>query len=492
MHVSDYNLVFDVNQPGRGGEKILYNPLARSLDVVSVELTRLLGALKERPNSALAPRLGYLFERGYLYKTEAEQEARVRQEFQKADQSHRQHPVTFIVAPTFACNLRCTYCFQQYMDVQYKPKLMTKEVVEKATEFIVRQVMESGMSIIPVLYLFGGEPLMSGRQYREITELIIDRCKQFHIPVAVVTNGVHLKDYADKLAEVQVFEVKVTFNGSKAVHDKVRVHAGGQGTYDEVMAGVQAAVDRQLPVTINCVGDRQMYDSLPELIGEFDKRGWLGLGRSMFQFQSEHECSDLFKDTFESIAGQKAEHRGQDAQSPLRDDYAQVRLDTLKRLVQVGNTNDVTQSFVLPDCRGVRYIFDNGKAPSPSFFCSTTHLTWSLDVDGNLYVCIGSTGDKGAKVGEFYPEVKLDREALAKWQDKKNVFEIPKCKDCKVRFVCGSGCARLKIPSDPVDPTCEPIEDILQVGFDYYFPRIEEKWLKGPRRGLDGAPLATA
>lgn len=486
MHVSNYNMVFDINQPGRKNEKILYNQLARSLDVVSSEVVKLLELLgkEERVGDFARNKLGYLFERGYCYHDKKEEDKKIESEYKKARERHGAHPVTFIITPTYACNLRCNYCFQQYMDMQYKPNLMTPEMVEKAVEFITNQVVEPGEAIVPVIYLFGGEPLMLAKGYREITEMVIDKCKLMQIPTAVVSNGVYLKQYVEKFEGVNVFEIKITFNGCKRVHDKVRVRANGTGTYDEIMDGLQAAIDKGFPITINCVGTRDMYRSLHELVEDFDKKGWLDLPRDKFQFQSEHECSDLFQGDFESMAAQKRAKKGKDAESPLREKYEDVRSDTLRLLVDVGNTNSKTQKFILPDCRGIRYIFDNGLVPPPSFFCPTSHLTWSMDVNGNLFVCIGSTGDQGGKVGTFYPEIKFDEEQLTRWRDHKNIFDIEKCRDCKVRFTCGSGCARLKVPSNPDDPTCEPIQDILQIGFDYYFPRIEEKWLNGSANKL--------
>ena len=35
LYASRYTMVFDVNQPGRGEEKILYNPLAGSIHIVN-------------------------------------------------------------------------------------------------------------------------------------------------------------------------------------------------------------------------------------------------------------------------------------------------------------------------------------------------------------------------------------------------------------------------------------------------------------------------
>ncbi|MCM1236362.1 MAG: hypothetical protein NC124_11505 [Clostridium sp.] len=52
----------------------------------------------------------------------------------------------------------------------------------------------------------------------------------------MVTNGYFLtKDVAQKLAKLKVSSLQVTIDGPKHVHDKRRVLAGGEGTFDKII-----------------------------------------------------------------------------------------------------------------------------------------------------------------------------------------------------------------------------------------------------------------
>lgn len=488
MHVSRHNMVFDINQPGRTQEKLLFNPLSRALDIVTPEVVKLLGILENQPSQddAILERLPYLVDRGYCYRNAGEEAQRIDDEYRRAQDASASQPITFLISPTYACNLRCTYCFQQYMNVQYKPELMTEEMVNKALEFIVSQVTGSLALRMPMVYLFGGEPLLRAPKYREITELILGKCRAFGIPLGIVTNGVFLDEYITQLRDMKVFDIKITLNGSRRVHDKVRVSSSGRGTYDVIMRNLGLAIEAGLPITINGVGNAEMYESLPELVDDFDQRGWLDLSRDRFRFQAQHECSELFDDSPARIGQKKRvlSQYGIDAHATHRDQYQRTRIDTLRLFTTVGNTNAKTQKLLTPDCGGVLYILDNGQVPPANFFCPTRGVTWSLDVHGNLFVCVGGTGDQNAVVGKYYPSIEFDNDKLHRWTTQKNVFDLEKCIDCKVRFSCGSGCARLSVPADAGNPVCEPVQEVMQIGFDYYFPRIEQKWKRDGWRRL--------
>jgi sulfatase maturation enzyme AslB (radical SAM superfamily) len=61
---------------------------------------------------------------------------------------------TLMLLVTYACNLRCTYCF-----VEKEPRRMPAEVARKAVEWFLAHPV-SGSEYRPVVSFFGGEPFL--------------------------------------------------------------------------------------------------------------------------------------------------------------------------------------------------------------------------------------------------------------------------------------------------------------------------------------------
>lgn len=142
------------------------------------------------------------------------------------------------VSVTKRCNLNCTYCGAQNENAQDE---LTAEQIEK----IVRAFADFGITKVR---LTGGEPLVRS----DICDIVkriscIDGIKK----IALTTNGVRLKDYADKLKQAGLTAVNISLDTTdKEQFSKIT----GYDMLDNVFEGIDECERVGLsPLRINAV-----------------------------------------------------------------------------------------------------------------------------------------------------------------------------------------------------------------------------------------------
>src|SRR5512138_2393801 len=191
-------------------------------------------------------------------------------------------PTQLVVVPSFGCNLACTYCYQEPFDPS-GAGLVSPEVVDAFFAWVDRH--HASERPRPYLTLFGGEPLRDTPAHRDRVGRFLDGARARRLEVAVVTNGHDLAAFLPALRAGPVKEVQVTLDGPRAVHDRRRPHASGRGTFDRIVAGVDALVAAGIPVNLRVVADRENLPSLPALADLAREKGWLDLPASRFKTQ---------------------------------------------------------------------------------------------------------------------------------------------------------------------------------------------------------------
>jgi radical SAM protein with 4Fe4S-binding SPASM domain len=131
---------------------------------------------------------------------------------------------------TNVCNLRCKMC-AQWGESGYnwgKPSEEIKEVVPVST---YKNIVDEVVKYKPFYYIWGGEPFL----YPDIMELLNHITKK-KCPIAIVTNGVKLKENAKELVEMGIDCLMLSLDGPKEVHNQIR---GSDGCFDTLMAGIE-------------------------------------------------------------------------------------------------------------------------------------------------------------------------------------------------------------------------------------------------------------
>lgn len=140
------------------------------------------------------------------------------------------------------CNLTCRYCFAGEGEYHGRRAMMSYEIGKKALDFLVAN---SGSRVNLEVDFFGGEPLMNWQVVKDLVmygrSLEEPNHKKFRF--TLTTNGVLLDDEILEFVNKEMSNIVLSIDGRKEIHDKMRPHRGGQGSYDEIVPKFQKVAE---------------------------------------------------------------------------------------------------------------------------------------------------------------------------------------------------------------------------------------------------------
>lgn len=415
---------------------LLVNTITGTIDVLSKAETALLRtwdqaqAVRVQPGDSQAAALYEgLLARGFLVETDAEEERLVEAQLERTRAGHRlalerSRRVAFVI--TYRCNYACPYCYENAITYE-KGKVLTREMVDRVFELHHNNVRN--------IMLYGGEPLLP--QNRAILEYIISRAPD--ATYSATSNGYYLEEYFDLLQKLSVGYIMVTLDGPRELHNKTRKLKTGEGTYDKVMAGIALYLKHGIRIKIRMnISDANVNDCLAlrdSLIAEFQEAFRNHV--LMFELQPIFQLS---RDTRFKLNNQILYDKKTEAGTPFQ--YNMIALTTPPVLSRFFNQNAVAN---VP-----RYC--NCDAESCERF---------YDPEGDVYSCILALRNKAAAVGTYYPEVSYRQESMLS----RNIDTVPECRGCKLKLICGGGCANGVVGQDGsvLRPNCQEVRENLFV-----------------------------
>lgn len=447
MYLARNNIIV----PLEGNEDQAYailNPLSGSFDLLDQkEYEQITAGKAEEIDHELA---GYMMQRGYLFANRAEEDALVQKKWELFQEETADTQTQLLLIPSYGCNIACTYCYQA--GVKAEGGLISPEAVNAFFNYAQSAFAQNRKK--PFITLFGGEPFINSPRHRAIISLIIDKCVEYGYEIAAVTNGYDLIDYIDILARVQVKEIQVTLDGSKEIHDQRRIFKNGKGTFDRIVMGIEAALKREMPINLRSVVDLENLENMAEFAQYLDMKGWLDLPKQLFKTQIGRNY-----ELFECYA--QPQHLLSEA-------------ELWRKLWKMSLKYPILKKFHRPEFKGIRQLVDTGEMYMASFdTCPAAKTEWVFDLHGDIYGCTASCGRQEYKLGTYFPEVSLYNQEIEQWQSR-NVNNIEECKDCRYNVVCGGGCGVIAANKQGkiLTPDCRPIQDLLEIGVNYYEKEI--------------------
>ena len=132
------------------------------------------------------------------------------------------------------CNLRCKYCFAE--DGQYHggTDYMSAETAKNAIDFLIAK---SGSRKRLEVDFFGGEPLLNMPAVRAAIDYArsVEKAAGKEFRFTITTNAVLLTDELIEYFNKEMYNVVLSIDGRKEVHDSVRVDATGKGSFDRAL-----------------------------------------------------------------------------------------------------------------------------------------------------------------------------------------------------------------------------------------------------------------
>lgn len=471
MRTSSYTIYVDL--PESPDHQLLIHGYSGAYDLVERPIanylrahedarhTPLLGEWSdERPAGAgrsltLTPdTIAMLQQRGFLTSMSAEDErAAVRRLARRRHEVERAMRPTYIVMPSYQCNLRCSYCFQNHMRTQ--PEL--SHLLQLMTKDTGRRIIRA-MAAIDAMHpratgnarsvtLFGGEPLLA--ENRPLIEWLIREIQAAGpCEIAAVSNATQLDAYLDLLGPGNIWLVQVTIDGPPAVHDRRRIHADGAGSFELIAANITRALGRGTRIALRVNVDRTNLTGVPELAREILARGWDEHPNFRAYAAAVNASNEQTpkKDTYNGYA--LSVHMQE-----LREQYPEVRV--------IARPSDELRGTVSRILRGETPPWAAYKAS----YCAAHTGMYVFDSFGDIYACWERTGDPAIRIGtldaEGHPHFAHDRTMapsaaatkrllpiagkpvvadLETWRER-TITTNDTCASCRYAFYCGGGCA---------------------------------------------------
>ncbi len=436
MRNSKYNILSKLKGQD---EYILINPLSRQADILPAEMA------EDYINGTIEDTSEFV-EKGYLI-DEAEETRRYRQAYLEFIENRDTDEVQVFFVPSYACNFACAYCYQESYEHSKDEKPV--EIVSAFFRWIDSRLAGRRKYIT----IFGGEPLMPNQRSRTMIQELLEGAKERDLDIAIVTNGYELENYVPLLKEYRIREVQVTLDGVGDLHNRRRFLHGGGKTFDQIVTGIDAALDAGIAINLRAVIDKENLSGLPELARFAIDRGWTSTPLFKTQLGRNYEL-----------------HSCQADQQKLY-----TRISMYEDLYEMILENPDFLEFHRPAYSISKFLFEHGEMPEPLFdSCPGTKTEWALDYTGRVYSCTATVGKDGEVLGTFYPEMSMKEDAVEQWEER-DVTSIPHCVDCSLQLACGGGCASVakNARGTVLHPDCRPVDKLLGMGIPLYFHHFE-------------------
>jgi uncharacterized protein len=374
-----------------------------------------------------------LRENGFIVESREIDRQNVREFFHGVRENQDQLRVT--VLTTLQCNFACGYCFQgDHGDYNKHAAKMSSQTAERVAEW-TEERLDALKPATFILTFFGGEPLLNLPVMYFLAERLWQSCQARGVQMAVniITNGLLLTpDVVDRLAPYGLNGVKITLDGDRDMHNKMRPLRGGQGTFDKIINNIRK-VAHKCKVSIGGNFDEESVETYPALL----------------DFLREQEFADqLTKVAFKPVI--RAPRQPAPTPAPGNKFIALTAVGDTKPLngtcmtsagggtsiCDTCNFIDEKMSFLREETMKRGFTTVDGVHMGP---CEIHRKhAHTIGPDGAIYACPGFTGDAKMSTGH------IDGRREAWRQSAANAFDAlaawKQCDDCAFIPVCAGGC----------------------------------------------------
>jgi uncharacterized protein len=446
MQSSMFNVRVPLADAG-GGDVFLMNTFTDAQLVVGGEVASLLDRLQEGASAPAAASLtsderdalSTLAEHGFIVESREAERRRLDAFFRDVREGDEQLRVT--VLTTLQCNFACDYCIQgDHGDYNRSAAKMSLENARRVATW-VEDRLETQRPSSFVLTFFGGEPLLNLPVMYFLAERLwtSSRDRGVAMQINVITNGLLLTpEVVDRLQPFGLNGFKITLDGDRDTHNRMRPLRGGQGTFDKIVNNIRAIAGRCI-ISLGGNFDESSVDSYPALLDFLAAQDFAPhLSRVSFK--------PVIRDVMPAVTAGPATRAGQSKKfiglTPVSSD--KPLNGTCMTSAGTGATGacdtchflDDKMSDLRDETKKRGFKTSDGVHMGP---CEIHRKhAYTIGPDGDLYACPGFTGDKKMSTGHIDGSTDAIRseasrrfERLAAWKE---------CRDCAFIPVCAGGC----------------------------------------------------
>ena len=310
------------------------------------------------------------------------------------------------------CSLRCEYCFADGGSYSGERMNMSKEVALKAIDFLVAR---SGSRRNLEVDFFGGEPLLNMDVVKETVKYArsIEGRHGKNFRFTITTNAYALSDEDIEFFNKEMYNVVLSIDGRKDVHNRVRKTAGGQDSFDKIVENALRFRKSR--------GDKQYY-----IRGTFTS------------FNKDFATDALYLNDlgFDQISLEPVvlpqSHRLAISEQDVPQLVEQYEI-LAKEYIERRKTEKWFNFF--------HFMIDVSGGPCESkrlVGCGAGNEYLAISPDGKIYPCHQFVGEEQFLMGNV--DEGITRPEIRDQFGKCNVYTKEACKDCFARFYCSGGC----------------------------------------------------
>jgi uncharacterized protein len=338
-----------------------------------------------------------------------------------------------VVAPTMGCNFACHYCFEDKRD-----GVMEAGVQSKLVD-LVRTRLPAYDEL--AVQWFGGEPLRALSAIESLSRHFLALAAECNARYAatVITNGVfYTQDVSQRLADLGVRHVQVTFDGDRHLHDRTRREQGTTGSFDRIVKNIVDA-----PSEVDIVARIHLapfnYASVLRLLDELSSAG-----------VERHLSYVYFAPLFNYHVGMKVPAYHSDGKRfATSSEFAALEIDAIE----------------VAHARGFR---TKDPLDAPYSVCTALRSdTIVVDPEGRLSKCYKDVGVEAEAFGDLTKGVTTPGNHEL-WVEER-IDRDDECQQCQFLPVCLGGCAKQWHEEAEKKVICTPLkfnyEDRLRLYF---------------------------
>ena len=419
MRTSSYNIL--VNVDSKLNLFAILNGYTQAFDVVNEDVYWALKTgqkLEDLPDVILSK----LKKRGYVTPLTKSEEIKLVQGLSdRARENHLFQKYNFHFIVSYACNLRCIYCYEDNIlngCNSLSKRTMTLEQVDKAFEIITEKdkVNQSSKTIA----LYGGEPLL--RENYDVISYIVEKGKRIDHTFRVTSNGYDIDAYAFMLQKnSNLFSFQITVDGVEEIQNQRKPHFKNSDSFMKITNNIDFLLKCGIPVNVRINSDLYTINKIHNLLSFFEDKGW-------YKYKNFRAYCALLR--------QEVDVKQQIQHSQMG------QLDLLKYYNDKIKNKEITERKIFcQDCGTLALLKNlllNRKHSYKGSFCGAQTNNIIFDPFGDLYSCWDVVGLPEHRVGRYIPDFCIDDTKSIKWFGHR--VSDTKCIQCKFVLFCGGGC----------------------------------------------------
>ncbi len=282
MKISSHTIIVE-DYPSRG-EHLVYSTRTQFLGKIDERLRDVLKNLGSENyflDSEDKNNLAQLYRRGVLVRDKEEEQQKLKEHLRQIKHGYSRSKLVVTILTTYACNFKCTYCFEESSRENIKLSFETQEHV---ISWLKGQMKQFGYQSLNINY-YGGEPLLNQPAIDNISSVMKTWCeeRQIGFAMSIQTNGYLLTpEIVERYKKLNLISIRISVDGVGEDHDKNRPLRGGGGTFERIIQNICDCVDLiYIGISIGFEGGD--VKPIERLLNHFDDLGILHkLGRIIY------------------------------------------------------------------------------------------------------------------------------------------------------------------------------------------------------------------